>query len=81
MSHVNLMHFSAKDRDQDLHPSSCAESYKGGWWYGACHSANPNGLYLRGTTDQYATGVVWNQWRGYYYSLKKMEIKIRKKNE
>ena len=81
MSWLNSRHFSTKDRDQDIDSSNCAEIFKGGWWYAHCHSANPNGLYLGGATDQYATGVVWNLWRGLQYSLKKMEIKIRKKNE
>ena len=81
MAHINSMHFSTKDRDQDTDLQSCAETYKGGWWYRTCHSANPNGLYLGGATDQYATGIVWNPWLGHHYSLKKMEIKIRKKNQ
>ena len=82
MSWLNSRHFSTKDRDQDIDSNSnCAEIFKGGWWYANCHSANPNGLYLGGATDQYATGIVWNLWRGLHYSLKKMEIKIRKKNE
>ena len=81
MSRLNSMRFSAKDRDQDRHATAhCATLYKGGWWYASCHGANPNGLYLGGATDQFATGVVWLSWRGYHYSLKKMEIKIRKKN-
>ncbi|KAK9410173.1 veficolin-1-like [Crotalus adamanteus] len=37
--------FSTKDKDNDTYePASCAASYKGGWWYGACHSSNLNGL-------------------------------------
>ena len=80
--HRNSIRFSTHDRDQDEYDvKNCAETYEGGWWYTDCHHANPNGLYLGGTTDQFATGVVWRQWRGYYYSLKKMEIKIRKNND
>ena len=82
MSFHNLRHFSTKDRDQDIDSSrNCAERFQGGWWHATCHKANPNGLYLGGATDQFATGVVWHTWRGYRYSLKKMEIKIRKKNQ
>ena len=73
--------FSTRDRDQDTWGSNCAETYKAGWWYYNCHGANPNGLYLGGATNQYAEGVIWNAWRGARYSLKKMEIKIRKKND
>uniref|UniRef100_F6UAK1 Fibrinogen C-terminal domain-containing protein n=1 Tax=Ciona intestinalis TaxID=7719 RepID=F6UAK1_CIOIN len=72
--------FSTKDRDQDtLATANCAESFKGGWWYTACHAANLNGLYLSGQHDSYANGVNWRPWRGYHYSLKISEMKLRRK--
>ncbi|XP_077865300.1 ryncolin-1-like [Saccoglossus kowalevskii] len=72
------LYFSTRDRDNDVATAgNCAVIYKGAWWYGACHSSNLNGLYHGGQTDQYATGVVWNPWRGYNYSLKHVEMKIR----
>ena len=66
--------FTTKDKDS---PTNCAAKYKGGWWYHKCHHSNLNGLYLKGTTDQQATGVVWNAWKGYHYSLKFSELKMR----
>ena len=69
--------FSTQDRDHDLLSYNCAEVYGGAWWYLDCHNSNLNGLYLRGPMDSFADGVVWNLWRGYYYSLKKTEMKIR----
>ncbi|XP_078263544.1 fibrinogen beta chain [Rhinoraja longicauda] len=83
------MMFSTYDRDNDgwlpENPSKhCAREDGGGWWYNSCHSANPNGIYYwngqyskditkHGTDD----GVVWMDWKGSWYSLKKMSMKTR----
>ena len=75
----NGARFSTRDFDQDTSASSCSQSYKGGWWYTNCHSANPNGLYLRGNHASYANGVNWYSFRGFRYSLKTFEMKLRKK--
>ncbi|XP_075041460.1 ficolin-1-A-like isoform X2 [Mixophyes fleayi] len=69
--------FSTKDRDNDAAKHSCALSYKGGWWYTACHNSNLNGLYLRGNHSSYANGVNWYSGQGYKYSYKVSEMKIR----
>uniref|UniRef100_A0A8C2ZZN8 Fibrinogen beta chain n=1 Tax=Cyclopterus lumpus TaxID=8103 RepID=A0A8C2ZZN8_CYCLU len=85
----NSMMFSTYDRDNDNwipgDPSKqCAREDGGGWWYNRCHSANPNGRYYiggaytrhmakHGTDD----GLVWMNWKGSWYSLKAMSMKIR----
>ncbi|KAI4800462.1 hypothetical protein KUCAC02_009689 [Chaenocephalus aceratus] len=85
----NSMMFSTYDRDNDNwvpgDPSKqCAREDGGGWWYNRCHSANPNGRYYiggaytrrmakHGTDD----GVVWMNWKGSWYSLKTISMKIR----
>ncbi|XP_064092582.1 techylectin-5A-like [Macrobrachium nipponense] len=70
--------FSAKDIDNDAHPTeSCSVVYKGAWWYTSCHASNLNGKYLSGNHTSYADGVNWSGWLGHYYSLKKTEMKIR----
>ncbi|XP_056299378.1 fibrinogen beta chain [Pseudoliparis swirei] len=85
----NGMMFSTYDRDNDNwtpgDPSKqCAREDGGGWWYNRCHSANPNGRYYvggaytrhmakHGTDD----GMVWMNWKGSWYSLKAMSMKVR----
>ena len=74
----NGMKFSTFDKDQDIAKKlNCASKYYGGFWYGKCHSTNPNGLYLWGKTSHYATGVVWYWFKGHNYSLKYIAFKIR----
>jgi len=75
------MQFSTKDRENDIHPSDhCSQKYSGGWWYSNCHESNLNGRYLNGENTLYAQGIVWLKWKGYRYSYKKAEMKIRPKN-
>ncbi|KAG7496972.1 fibrinogen beta chain [Solea senegalensis] len=85
----NGMMFSTYDRDNDNwlpgDPSKqCSREDGGGWWYNRCHSANPNGRYYigggytklmakHGTDD----GMVWMNWKGSWYSLKAISMKIR----
>jgi len=69
--------FSTKDRDNDRWSSNCAATYKGAWWYKRCHFSNLNGMYHHGQHSSYADGVNWYHWKGYYYSAKRAEMKIR----
>lgn len=74
MAVCNGQRFSARG---DENGNNCPNLFKGGWWYDSCHEANPNGLYLAGSHSSYADGMEWYQWKGYYYSLKFTELKLR----
>ncbi|XP_078686378.1 microfibril-associated glycoprotein 4-like [Branchiostoma floridae x Branchiostoma belcheri] len=69
--------FSTKDRDHDSYAASCAQIYKGAWWFSACHNSGLNGLYHGGPHTSNADGVNWVHWKGWHYSLKHSEMKIR----
>ena len=71
------MAFSTKDRDNDVYGGNCATQFKGAWWYGRCHQSNLNGRYLKGKHSSFADGVNWLHWKGYYYSAKRSEMKIK----
>ncbi|XP_012300697.2 ficolin-2 [Aotus nancymaae] len=73
----NNQSFSTKDRDNDLHTQSCAVMYQGGWWYKTCHVSNLNGRYLGGAHDSFANGINWKSGKGYKYSYRASEMKLR----
>uniref|UniRef100_A0A1I8FSM3 Fibrinogen C-terminal domain-containing protein n=1 Tax=Macrostomum lignano TaxID=282301 RepID=A0A1I8FSM3_9PLAT len=46
LSYSSGRQFSTKDVDHDAHlESNCAKVYSGAWWFFACHSTHPNGVY------------------------------------
>ncbi|XP_040298207.1 ficolin-2-like isoform X3 [Bufo bufo] len=77
MGDLNNMKFSTKDEDNDIYDGHCSLLYKGGWWYNNCHLANLNGLYHLGVHTSGADGINWYTARGYKYSYKHAEMKIR----
>ena len=68
--------FTTKENDND-HDSTnnCAVLYSGAWWYANCHTSNPNGLY---GDNKYGKGINWQAWKGYEYSLKNIQFKVRR---
>jgi len=74
------MQFSTNDNDNYNWYQSCAQSFKGAWWYKDCHMSNLNGLYLNGPHSSRANGVNWLTFRGFYYSLKRTEMKVKTKS-
>ncbi|XP_075691098.1 ficolin-1-like isoform X2 [Rhinoderma darwinii] len=77
LSYQNWTMFSTLDQDNDPDPRSCVELYKGAWWYNQCHQSNLNGMYLPGKHESFADGINWNSGKGYNYSYKRSEMKIR----
>uniref|UniRef100_A0A8C8R9D1 Fibrinogen C-terminal domain-containing protein n=1 Tax=Pelusios castaneus TaxID=367368 RepID=A0A8C8R9D1_9SAUR len=77
LSAHNGLAFSTRDKDHDSHAGSCAILYKGGWWYNQCHVSNLNGLYHKGEHSSYADGINWLAGKGYQYSYKYVDMKIR----
>ncbi|CAH3141131.1 unnamed protein product [Pocillopora meandrina] len=75
----NNTRFSTNDQDNDGGNGHCSQLYKGAWWYQNCHNSNLNGLYLNGFHESRADGVNWLSFRGYHYSLKRTEMKVRTK--
>jgi ficolin len=74
----NGMKFTTKDVDHDLREANCAQVFKGAWWYKHCHASNLNGLYHRGGNHtSYADGINWSIWKGNYYSMKTVTMKIK----
>ncbi|XP_044161795.1 ficolin-1-like [Bufo gargarizans] len=69
--------FTTKDQDNDKHGGNCAQICKGGWWYVDCHNANLNGWYYLGPHNDTAFGINWRLGKGYNYSYKVSEMKIR----
>ena len=76
-SRLSNMKFSTRDADNDRSGTDCAGEHKGGWWYQNCHTSNLNGLYLKGQHRKIPGGVAWLDFRGYRYSLKRTEMKVK----
>ena len=79
LAYHNNQKFSTKDQDNDSHGGHCAQTYRtGAWWYHNCGSSNLNGVYYMVPNSPSARGVVWYHWRGWTYSLKVTEMKVRR---
>ena len=80
MTYNSGYQFTTKDNDNDTFESTnCASHYKGPWWHKICSFANLNAKYYRSgnTVDQ--GGMTWYQWKTSWYSMKKADMKIRRK--
>ncbi|CAN7990705.1 unnamed protein product, partial [Ixodes hexagonus] len=84
LTYANGANFSTFDQDNDKDGGNCAEQFRGGWWYTACHSSNLNGLNLNGEHASYADGIEWSQLNHhaglYRYSYPEAQMMIREVN-
>ncbi len=77
---LNGQRFSAMDMDQDSSDYyHCAQEWEGGWWFNDCFRSNLNGRYVDGGSTTDTQGLIWYDWKGWDYSLKCTEMKIRPK--
>jgi len=67
--------FSAVDQNNNDGGLDCSCRYRGVWWYSRnCGYSNLNGEY---NNTRGGEGVNWADWKGFEYSLKFTEMKIR----
>ena len=69
------MKFTTKDNDNDhYNDGNCAILFSSGWWHKECYYSNLNGRY----GNNNASGIIWNTWKGWHYSLPFVEMKVRR---
>lgn len=78
MNKHNEMPFSTHNLDNSQ--LECTNEYKGGWWFNDedCIRANLNGPYVENGSTDSGNGIIWKNWKGLEYSLKRTEMKIRR---
>lgn len=59
----------------------CLFRFHGAWWYRACYRSNLNGKYYKnGQVEKKKNdGISWHSWYGIKYSLKSVEMKLKRK--
>ncbi|XP_013103041.2 angiopoietin-related protein 1 isoform X1 [Stomoxys calcitrans] len=70
------MKFSTLDNSNSGH---CPQNYGGGWWFNECEDSNLNSAYRKPGELVDLQKVLWSTWKGWDYSLKFAEMKIRSK--
>ncbi|XP_021953631.1 angiopoietin-related protein 7 [Folsomia candida] len=79
LSYNDGKEFSTYENDNDNALGNCAAKWRGGWWHGNCSYAFLNSIYHNSSSvETPGLGVIWHDWQGAHYSLKKAEMKLRK---
>ena len=71
--------FSTPDRDNDISPAHCTTVTHAPWWHDDCYYAILTGKYYAspGPRSLEPLGIVWYHWKGWHYSLRAADMKIR----
>nr|KAG5701873.1 hypothetical protein BaRGS_014938 [Batillaria attramentaria] len=69
-------HDANRDRCSDRY-FNCARTWHGAWWFDCCFSAHLNGEYKPSSATAYSEGILWENFRGFHYSLKFAEMKLK----
>ena len=79
LEYSNGQRFSTPDRDNDVWSNHCAVYYHGPWWHWNCYYSLLTGKYYPsgGPRNPLPWGIIWYTWRGWKYSLRLAEMKIR----
>jgi len=75
----NGQRFSTPDRDNEAWGGgNSAVVNHGPWWYGEGYYSLLTGkYYTSGPRTSLPHGIIWNTWKGWYYSLRVAEMKIK----
>ena len=76
----NGQRFSTPDRDNDDDTSfDCAVHHHAPWWHKICYYSLLTGKYYTsgGPRHTAPVGIIWYTWKGWHYSLRVAEMKIR----
>uniref|UniRef100_T1PL05 Fibrinogen n=1 Tax=Musca domestica TaxID=7370 RepID=T1PL05_MUSDO len=68
------MKFSTLDHSNS---GMCPRNYGGGWWFNQCVDSNLNSVYRTQGECFEMPKILWSTWKGFNYSMKFVEMKIR----
>ena len=81
LAYHNGMKFSTRDNENDnKHSVNCAQFWRGAWWFNSCFYSHLNGPYYHKPSINTYDGIIWYDWKGWYYSLEFTEMKTRRNN-